>query len=164
MKCELFKMYEDVEEPAYSTQYAAGFDIKAYLKNTDVRMYNRANEVSMVYCDGSFVLPPHTRALVPTGLIIKIPENYEVQIRSRSGMSVKYGIIVLNQPGTIDSDYVDEWKVILVNTSNVNFTINHGDRIAQGVLAKHECAWFDLLNQKPDKVGNREGGMGSTGV
>lgn len=130
--------------PQYSTEQAAGMDI-------------RANNPEPI------VLAPLERKLIPTGLFIELPVGYEAQIRPRSGLAIKNGITVLNTPGTIDSDYRGEINVILVNLSNEPFTVNMGDRICQMVIAKHEQAEFVQVSSLDDtERGN--GGFGHTGV
>ena len=109
--------------PSYETSSSAGMDIRANIENEE-----------------PIVLKPLQRVLIKTGLFMEIPEGYEAQIRPRSGNSLKHGITVLNSPGTIDSDYRGEIGVILINLSDTNFTINHGDRIAQMVFSKYEIA------------------------
>ena len=131
--------------PVYSSNQAAGADICACLVN------------------GPITIEPHKWLGVPTGLFFEIPVGYEVQIRPRSGLAFKSGITVLNAPGTIDSDYRGEIKVILINHSDVPFVIHHGDRIAQMVLAKHETATFETCFELSSTV-RGEGGFGSTGV
>lgn len=129
--------------PAYSTALSAGMDLRANL-------------------DEPVVLEPLGRCLVPTGLFIELPVGYEAQIRPRSGLAIKKGITVLNTPGTIDSDYRGEIKVILVNLSNEEFVINHGERICQMVVAKHETvAWKPVEVLVETKRG--AGGFGHTG-
>ena len=129
--------------PQYATVRSAGMDLKA---NTDVVI----------------VLKPLGRAMIPTGLYIELPEGYEAQIRPRSGLAAKFGITVLNTPGTIDSDYRGEIKVILVNLSDEEFAVNPGERIAQMVVAKHEkVEWEEVGTLETTDRG--EGGFGSTG-
>ncbi len=130
--------------PAYATAGAAGMDIRANLPQT-------------------VTLQPLERHLIPTGLFIELPEGYEAQIRPRSGMAIKQGITCLNSPGTVDSDYRGELKIILINLSNTVQTINHGDRIAQMVIAKTEKA---ELIQVPELNGSLrgDGGFGHTGI
>jgi len=129
--------------PAYQTNHAAGMDLSANLTEPAV-------------------LNPLQRQLIPTGLFIELPEKSEAQIRPRSGLALKYGITVLNSPGTIDADYRGEIKVLLVNLSDVPFTINHGDRIAQMVIARVEQA--HLLEVVELTSSDRStGGFGSTG-
>lgn len=129
--------------PAYQTAQAAGMDLSA----------NLSEEV---------VLAPLERTLIPTGLFIELPENTEAQIRPRSGLAFKFGITVLNSPGTIDADYRGEIKVLLVNLSNQPFTIQHGERIAQMVIAKVEQAHFVEVETLNDSV-RSAAGFGSTG-
>ena len=129
--------------PEYATLQAAGLDLKANI--TD-----------------AIVLKPLQRQLVPTGLFIELPSSYEAQIRPRSGLAFKNGITVLNSPGTIDADYRGEIKVLLVNLSNEEFTINDGERIAQMVIAKHEqINWQEVSVLEESNRG--AAGFGSTG-
>lgn len=129
--------------PEYATPHAAGLDLKANL-------------------DETIVLRPLQRTLVPTGLFIELPAGYEAQIRPRSGLAFKNGITVLNSPGTIDADYRGEIKVLLVNLSDTDFTVNDGERIAQMVIARHEqVSW-----ENAEALGDTQrgaGGFGSTG-
>ena len=129
--------------PAYQTEQAAGMDLSAYLTE-------------------SVILQPLQRQLIPTGLFIELPENTEAQIRPRSGLAFKHGITVLNSPGTIDADYRGEIKVLLVNLSNEAFTIKHGERIAQMVIAKVEQAHFVEVKELADST-RATAGFGSTG-
>lgn len=129
--------------PAYETIDSAGMDIRANLQEP-------------------ITLKPLQRMLIPTGLHIALPSGYEAQIRPRSGMAIKHGITVLNTPGTIDADYRGEIKVILVNLSDTDFTINHGDRIAQMVIAQHETIDWQCV-EVLDNTERGEGGFGHTG-
>lgn len=126
--------------PSFSTVHSAGVDLRANL-------------------DSSIVIRPMDRVLIPTGLFIEIPEGFEAQIRPRSGLAINYGITVLNSPGTIDADYRGEVKVILINLSDKDFTINHGDRICQMVLNKYERFDWELS----DELGFTERGIGGFG-
>ena len=108
-------------------------------------------------------LEPLERFTFPTGIKLKIPYGYEVQVRPRSGLAAKYGLTVLNTPGTIDSNYQGEIKVILVNLSNENRVINPGERIAQLVLTKVEFAKLEEINDFEDKTDRGEGGLGHSG-
>jgi dUTP pyrophosphatase len=129
--------------PQYETSGAAGMDIRANI-DTDI------------------VLGSLDRIAVPTGLFIAVPLGYEAQIRPRSGMSLKHGIAVSNSPGTIDSDYRGEIKIILTNVSKDEFVIKDGDRIAQMVIAQHERAdWTEVIELSSTERG--AGGFGSTG-
>jgi dUTP pyrophosphatase len=129
--------------PHYATSGAAGMDIYAFLKE-------------------SVTMKPMDRMLIPTGLFMEIPPNFEIQIRPRSGLALKQGITCLNTPGTIDSDYRGEIKVLLINLSNENQIINNKDRIAQMVLAKTEKAQFNIVTQI-DSTMRGAGGFGHTG-
>jgi dUTP pyrophosphatase len=129
--------------PEYSTPLSAGMDLRAFLKEP-------------------LVIEPMQRALIPTGLFIELPEEYEAQVRPRSGLAIKHGITVLNSPGTIDADYRGEIKVILINLSNEPFTINNGDRIAQMVIAAHETAEFVQVEELSETQ-RGSGGFGHTG-
>ena len=131
------------ELPAYATVGSAGMDIRANLTE-------------------SIQLAPLERSLVPTGLYMEIPIGYEAQVRPRSGLALKHGITCLNSPGTIDSDYRGEIKVILVNLSNEVQFINHGDRIAQMIISRVEQADL-ILVQQLNGTHRGEGGFGHTG-
>ncbi|MCI5696517.1 MAG: dUTP diphosphatase, partial [Spirochaetia bacterium] len=110
----------------------------------------------------SITVRPMERVLVPTGLFFEIPEGYEIQVRPRSGLAIKNGITCLNTPGTIDSDYRGEVKVILINLGNENFTINNGDRIAQIVVSPVTLGNF-VKTDSLESTERGEGGFGSTG-
>lgn len=129
--------------PAYETLGSAGMDLRAFLPEP-------------------LVLKPLQRALVPTGLFISLPLGMEAQVRPRSGLAFKKGITVLNTPGTIDADYRGEIKVILINLSSEDFTVNDGERIAQMVIATHERAEWELVNEL-DETTRGAGGFGHTG-
>ncbi|MEO6406550.1 MAG: dUTP diphosphatase [Ferruginibacter sp.] len=130
--------------PDYATTGSSGMDIRASLEST-------------------LVLKPLERYLVPTGLFVEIPFGYEIQIRPRSGLALKNGITCLNTPGTIDSDYRGEIKVLLINLSNEEQSINNNDRIAQMILNKIELADLRLVDQLNDTARNN-GGFGHTGI
>ena len=130
--------------PAYETIHSAGMDLRADLEST-------------------VMLNPMERKLIPTGLHIELPEGHEAQIRPRSGLAFKYGISIVNSPGTIDADYRGEIKVLLINLSTEPFEINSGDRIAQMIVSKHEkVEWqqVEILNETTRGAG----GYGHTGV
>ena len=115
------------------------------------------------HLEEELTVPPLSRVLVPTGFYIEIPEGYEIQVRPRSGLAIRNGITVLNTPGTIDSDYRGEVKIILVNLSDTPFVIHDKDRIAQIVLSKVERMDFSIVSELSES-GRGEGGFGSTGV
>ncbi len=130
--------------PEYATPLAAGLDLRANL-------------------DAPVVLKSLERAMIPTGLFIELPAGYEAQVRPRSGLAAKHGITVLNSPGTIDADYRGEIKVIAVNLSPNDFTIENGERVAQLVVAKHEqVKWEEAVELSDTSRG--AGGFGSTGT
>lgn len=130
--------------PEYATAMSAGMDLRANLPDGDVE------------------LRPLERRLIPTGLHIALPDGYEAQIRPRSGLAAKYGVTVLNTPGTIDADYRGEIKVILVNLSNETFVVKNGERICQMVVAKYEkVEWEETDNLDDTERG--DGGFGHTG-
>ena len=134
----------DNQLTAYETVNSAGMDLRAYLP------------------EGAIVIKPLQRVLVPTGLFMEIPEGYEGQVRPRSGLAIKNGITVLNTPGTIDADYRGEVKIILINLSDTDFTINSGDRIAQIIFAK--CEQMEVVNVETLSETERgAGGFGHTG-
>lgn len=135
------------ETPAYATDGAAGLDLRANL-------------------DAPVTLQSGERKLIPTGLFMQIPVGFEGQVRPRSGLALKQGLTVLNTPGTVDSDYRGEVGVILVNLSNEERTIPHGERIAQIVFAKHERAKISTVSSVEElEITDRgAGGFGSTGT
>ena len=130
--------------PEYATPQSAGVDLRANI-NEPVE------------------LKPLSRALIPTGLHIALPEGYEAQIRPRSGLAIKKGITCLNTPGTIDADYRGDIGVILINLSAETFIVNPGERIAQMIINKFEQAEFELVEEL-DETERGEGGFGHTGV
>lgn len=130
--------------PSYETLASAGMDLRANLTE-------------------SIVLQPMDRTIVKTGLFLELPIGFEAQIRPRSGLAAKKGITVLNAPGTVDADYRGEVGVILINLSNEAFTIENGERIAQLVIAKHERAQWNEVEELSE-TSRGEGGFGSTGV
>ena len=130
--------------PAYESAASAGMDLRAQL-------------------DSPIVLEPLERGIVKTGLFIELPVGVEAQVRPRSGLAIKKGVTVLNAPGTIDADYRGEIGVILINLSNEAFTINHGDRIAQLVITKHETITWKPVEKLSDSD-RGTAGFGSTGI
>ncbi|MEO5562318.1 MAG: dUTP diphosphatase [Chitinophagaceae bacterium] len=131
------------ELPAYATTGSSGMDLRAFL-------------------DKPYTLRSLERALIPTGIFIELPHGFEAQIRPRSGLAVKQGITVLNTPGTIDSDYRGEIKIILINLSGEDQVINTGDRIAQIVIQKVEQVEWKVVEQLETTARNA-GGFGHTG-
>ena len=143
VKVLIKKLDPAVKLPEYKTSGASGVDLIAFIKEP-------------------INLKPKTSALIPTGLSVAFPEDYEIQIRPRSGLAAKNNISVLNTPGTIDSDYRGEIKVIIYNHGNENFSINNGDRIAQMILAPVVKMELEEKNDLPESIRGK-GGFGSTG-
>ena len=137
------KLDPAVKLPAYKTNGASGMDLMAFIKEP----------VSV---------KPKTSNLIPTGLLVAFSEDYEIQIRPRSGLAAKNNISVLNTPGTVDSDYRGEIKVIIYNHGSENFVINNGDRIAQMILTPVIKMELEETNNLPETI-RGEGGFGSTG-
>jgi dUTP pyrophosphatase len=129
--------------PLYSTAKSAGMDLRANL-------------------DEAVVLKVMERKLIPTGLYIQLPDGYEAQIRPRSGLAINKGVTVLNSPGTIDADYRGEIKIILINLSNEDFVINHGERIAQMIISAYKQVEWEEVHQL-EESDRGEGGFGHTG-
>ena len=137
--------FEGLDLPAYETIGSAGMDVRAAVSQED-----------------PILLQAGERAMIPTGLSVAIPQGYEIQVRPRSGLAAKHGLTCLNTPGTIDSDYRGEIKVILVNLGQDAFTIQRGERIAQLVLAPvTQLAWEEV--DALDETDRGAGGFGSTG-
>lgn len=135
---------KDLPLPSYETEHAAGMDIRAAL-------------------DERVTIWPGSRALVATGLKIELPMGYEAQIRPRSGLAIRDGISLVNSPGTIDADYRGEVKVIMINHGDQEFHINHGDRIAQMIIAPVTRVLMQAAEDLNESA-RGEGGFGSTGV
>jgi len=143
VKILIKKTSKEVITPKYKTDGSSGVDLSAFL-------------------DKEVVIKPNRLDLIPTGLQVAIPEDFEIQIRPRSGLAAKESIGILNSPGTIDSDYRGELKIILFNHSNKDFIINNGDRIAQMVLVPILKIEFEEVDRLPNTV-RGHGGFGSTG-
>ncbi len=137
------KLSTKVQLPSYKTKGSSGMDLNAFI-------------------DNPIKILPNTSALIPTGLSIAIPEELEIQIRPRSGLAAKSNISVLNTPGTIDSDYRGELKVILFNHGNKDFTVQNNDRIAQMILTPILKIDFEEVDELPNTI-RGAGGFGSTG-
>ena len=137
------KLDPKVTLPSYKTKGASGMDLMAFVKE-------------------KIVIKPQTSALIPTGLSVAFSEDYEIQIRPRSGLAAKNNVSVLNTPGTIDSDYRGELKIIIFNHSNDDFVVNNNDRVAQMVLTPIAKMELEETNELP-KTLRGEGGFGSTG-
>ena len=143
VKVLIKKLTPSVQIPSYKTKGASGIDLMAHIEKT-------------------INLKPGKSCLIPTGLAVAFPEEYEIQIRPRSGLAAKNNISILNTPGTIDSDYRGELKIILFNHGNKNFIINNNDRVAQMVLTPIVKMELEETNELPETI-RGEGGFGSTG-
>ncbi len=143
VKVLIKKLDPSVKLPEYKTSGASGLDLMAFIKEP-------------------IEIKPKTSSLIPTGLSVAFSENYEIQIRPRSGLAAKKNITVLNTPGTIDSDYRGEIKVIIFNHGDENFLVNNGDRIAQMILAPVVKMELEEVNNLPESIRGK-GGFGSTG-
>jgi dUTP pyrophosphatase len=143
VKVLIKKLSSDVKLPSYKTSGASGMDLMAYIKSP-------------------ITIKPKTSELISTGLSVAFSEEYEIQIRPRSGLAAKNNISVLNTPGTIDSDYRGELKVIIYNHGNQDFIVNNSDRIAQMILTPVIKMELQETNELPESV-RGEGGFGSTG-
>ena len=143
VKVLIKKLDPNVKLPEYKSDGASGMDLLAFIKET-------------------INIKPKTSSLIPTGLSVAFSKNYEIQIRPRSGLAAKKNISVLNTPGTIDSDYRGEIKIIIYNHGNTEFVINNGDRIAQMILSPVLRMEFEETNDLPETI-RGEGGFGSTG-
>ena len=137
------KFDKNIKLPSYKTSGSSGMDLMAYVKN-------------------NVIINPGKIAIIPTGIAIAVPKNHEIQIRPRSGLAAKKGISVLNTPGTIDSDYRGEIKIILINLSKKKFIVKLGDRIAQMILCPITKAVLKEVKNLPETIRNK-GGFGSTG-
>jgi dUTP pyrophosphatase len=143
-KIQIKKLFDEVLTPKYETSGSSGMDIAAYLKQ-------------------DILINPGEKAIVPTGFSLSIPQGHEVQIRPRSGLAAKKGITILNTPGTIDSDYRGEIKVILINLSKDVFVVKNNERIAQMVICPVEQVIVDEVKEL-SKTDRGSGGFGSTGT
>jgi|TARA_B100001093_G_scaffold512824_1_gene583425 dUTP pyrophosphatase len=143
VKVLIKKLFPEVKLPSYKTSGSSGMDLMAFIKSP-------------------ISIAPKTSALIPTGLTMAFPQEYEVQIRPRSGLAAKNNISVLNTPGTIDSDYRGEIKVIIYNHGSENFEINNDDRIAQMILTPVIKMELQETDELPESI-RGEGGFGSTG-
>ena len=137
------KFNKNIKLPVYKTSGSSGMDLIAYIKK-------------------KIIIYPGKTKIIPTGISLAIPNNYEIQIRPRSGLAIKKGISVLNTPGTVDSDYRGEIKIILINLSKKRFIVNSGDRIAQMILCPVVKGKFKEVQKLPKTVRGK-GGFGSTG-
>jgi dUTP pyrophosphatase len=155
-------LFDDVTPPTRATTGAAGYDVHAHLRNRAVRTWRAgAESLEPVTAEGVFTLEAGDVALIPLGFRARLPAGYEAQVRLRSSIAFRRGLILPNAPGTIDADYPDEWLVMVRNVSTQRVDIEHGERIAQIILHRYaSLAWSSgAVTQSTD----RRGGIGSTG-
>ena len=143
VKILIKKFYKNIKLPIYKTAGSSGMDLVAYIKN-------------------KITINPSKTAIIPTGIAVAVPKNYEIQIRPRSGLAAKKSISVLNTPGTIDSDYRGEIKIILINLSKKSFVVKSGDRIAQMILCPVAKGKLKEVKNLPETIRGKKG-FGSTG-
>ena len=155
-------LHDDVTVPARATEQAAGYDLSAYLRGRVVKVTNSGLAMERAMDESAaLVLEPGEMALLPLGFRARLPDGFEAQIRIRSSAAFKKGLTLPNAPGTIDADYPDEWLVMLKNSGSAPARIEHGERIAQAVLARYETVEWKAGKVKPST--GRKGGLGSTG-
>lgn len=171
MELKIYKFYPDAPSPKYATASAACFDLAAFIHyQAAIKTYTTNNEemtmLAVQESDGKTYidLPGHWRALIPTGLVFDIPENYCVRVYPRSGISTKQGLNLINCVGIIDSDYVQQVFIPVYNNSQNRIKIFNGDRIAQAEMVKVEQTQLVFTTERPVQKTDRTGGFGSTGV
>lgn len=164
-KLKMWKTHPFNQLPKKQTDQSACFDLafQGHGKK-DYKGYSRMNKPFTRVMNNQIVVQPGDRVMVPTGLIMDIPEGYSVRLHPRSGISLKQGVILANCEGVVDSDYVEEVMVLIYNISDNSLTINTGDRIAQGELIRDVDYSIEESAIRPGVKTNRIGGMGSTGV
>lgn len=163
---KIYKTHKDIPLPTFQTEQSACFDI---CFRQDGKMsyegYRPSNSKFLRhFATATIHIAAGERVMVPTGLIFDIPKGYSVRIHPRSGLSFKQGIILANQEGVVDADYVEEIFLLIHNTSTVGITFNNGDRLAQGELVKVEQYKIKEAKKRPEQKTSRNGGMGSTGL
>ena len=166
------KLYIDVPDLTFATKQSACADVRAYF-GTDERMFTVYNSKNaemrymafQTYTGDKFhtVLNPGDRAMIPTGIVLDIPVGYSVRVHPRSGFSLKSGVSLCNSQGIIDSDYVQQFYITVINHSETQVRIDHGDRIAQLELVEHPAYNLQMTDERPQIKTDRTGGFGSTG-
>jgi dUTP pyrophosphatase len=146
IKTQIKKLHPNAKIPFYATEQSAGMDLSACFEEEKI------------------IIPAGETRIIPTGIAIALPKGFEAQIRPRSGLAAKNSVTVLNTPGTIDSDYRGEIKVIMINHAKTDFEVEQGMRIAQMIIAKHEVAEFEEIDGNFDSTERGISGFGSTGV
>lgn len=168
---KIYKLQEYAEIPSFATEGSACFDLKTVfddkVKIKSINPHNRTLELSPKKDGERFVfqLQPQFRTLLPTGLIFDIPEKHMLSVHIRSSMAYKYGITLANSTGIIDSDYVEELYIMVINTGDTPINIYSGDRVAQARLEKLTAKYtLEETTERPERKTDRDGGIGSTGV
>ena len=171
MELKIYKLKPDAPNPKYATASAACFDLAAFIQyQAAIKCYSTTNdEITMLVTEDPngrqyIEIPPEWRALIPTGLIFDIPDNFCVKVYPRSGLSIKQGLTLINCVGIIDSDYVEQVYIPVHNNSLKRMRIYTGDRIAQAEIVKVEQVQINFTEIRPSQKTDRNGGFGSTGV
>lgn len=165
----IFRLGDDIELPKYQTEQSACFDLSSYIiEGKSIKCINQGNEkiereVQLVDGVPSVPLHPRERMLVPTGLVLDIPDGYCIEVYPRSGTSFKNGLGLSNSVGMIDSDYTEELFISIINNSNISHFIKSGERIAQAKLVELVPTTIKDIKGKPSNKTSRKGGFGSTG-
>jgi len=166
MRIGFYELRQGVEIPKIQTKGSACFDLAVIFDGLQqvqsMDDINHQQEIAII--GNQLTIPPFTRVMIPMGYILDIPSGYSVRIHPRSSMAWKRGLILANTEAVIDSDYVEELKLLMWNTTHRPLTIGNRERIAQGELVKVEEVSFGILNTRPKQKTNRQGGIGSTGV
>lgn len=166
------KLYADSPDLTFATEQSACADVRAYFGTHEriFKVYNNRNAEMQYMAFQTFtgdkfhtILNPGDRAMIPTGIVLDIPKGYSVRVHPRSGLSLKSGIGMCNSQGIIDSDYVEQFYITVINFSDVQVRIDHADRIAQLELVQHPAYSIDVINTRPERKTDRAGGFGSTG-
>jgi dUTP pyrophosphatase len=163
---KFYKLNPVAKAPVFATEGSACFDIHASLiEGAEVELYAPGNfKAAGTVIDRQFKIQPGERVMIPTNLIFDIPEGWSVRIHPRSGISLKHGLVLVNQEGIIDSDYVEPVFILLTNTSSKDYTIHNDDRICQGEMVISPLYHLEELKEKPAQKTDRDGGFGSTGT
>ena len=162
---KFYKITENARIPEFATKDAACFDLNFTQHGNAYRVYTDNNAMYWrEFSNNALVITPGDRVMVPTGLIADIPAGFSVRLHPRSGLSLKQGIVLANQEGVIDADFVDEIMVLMTNISTNNVVINDGDRICQGELVENIKYRIAERKTAPKQKTDRDGGFGSTGV
>lgn len=172
MNLNIYKLHQDASDLIFGSEQSACFDISAFIQyQTSVKLYTKDNKLveSLAANDadmkGNYIMiPGEWRCLIPTGLILDIPDNHCVKIYPRSGLSAKKGLNLINCVGIIDSDYVEQLYIPIYNNSQERIKIYNGDRIAQGEMVYQPQISMNYINTRPERKSDRSGGFGSTGV